>query len=75
MAGAAGGVTPGRGAAACNAGACPTTEVSAVISTSGASTIFSAETVMPFLKSNTVAGRPSIVNRTLSSCFTMYCLF
>ena len=42
--------------AAAEPGACPTTLVSVEISTLGSSTILSAETVMPGLKSLTVAG-------------------
>src|SRR6185369_9828294 len=55
-------------------GACPVTTVLEAISVLGSSTIFCAETLMPFLRSKTVASLlPSMLN--LSSSFTVYCRF
>ncbi len=74
----AGGAGAGALAATClglGAGALPLITLPVVISTLGSSVIWTADTVMPFLKSNTDAGLPLMVNWIGSDSLILYCLF
>jgi hypothetical protein len=61
-AGSGGALAAGAEAVWAAGGNSPVTTLLAEITVLGSSTIFSAETRMPFLSSNTVAGLPSTMN-------------